>query len=78
MPRYPLSGITSLSQLTIDADKDWNLKGISDIKEIVLGMTTGDIAYHNGTKLVKISVGPLSSELITKGPALPPVWGWVA
>lgn len=76
MPRYPLSGITNLSQLTIDADKDWNLKGISDIKELVLGMVIGDIVYRDGTKLVKLSPGPIGTELLTKGPTYPPKYGF--
>lgn len=70
-------GVSKLSQLNIDADKVWMDKGISSIKEIALGMTKGDIVYHDGTRLVKLSPGPNTSELITQGPTHPPKWGWV-
>lgn len=69
-------GITSLSQLIIDADKDWNLMGMSDIKEVVLGMVIGDIVYHDGTKLVKLSPGALGTELVTEGLGYPPKWSF--
>ena len=73
-----LKGITRLSQIEVDVDKDWAGMGISNIKEVVAGMAVGDIIYHDGVKIAKLSPGPLSSELITKGPTHPPVWGWVA
>ncbi len=73
-----VKGITRLSQIQIDADKDWAGMGISNIREVVAGMGVGDIIYHDGTKIVKLLLGPLGSELITKGPTHPPVWGWIA
>ncbi|GAJ23279.1 unnamed protein product, partial [marine sediment metagenome] len=39
-----LKGITKISELEIDADKDWDGKGISNIKEIAEAMATGHIA----------------------------------
>jgi hypothetical protein len=71
-------GITKLSQLTIDADKAWAAMGISNIKEVVAGMAEGDMIYHDGTKIVKITPGAASTELITKGPTHPPEWGFIA
>lgn len=71
-----VGGISKLSQLTIDADKIWLDKGISNIKEIVLGMTIGDIAFFDGTRLVKLSPGPLGSELKTKGPGHDPIYSF--
>ncbi len=73
-----VKGITRLSQIQIDADKDWAGMGISNIKEVVASMAAGDIIHHDGAKIVKLSPGPLGSELITKGPTHAPVWGWVA
>ncbi len=70
-------GITKLSELTIDTDKVWLDMGISQIKEIALGMTEGDILYHDGTRLVKLSPGITSSELKTLGPGHNPYWGFV-
>lgn len=72
-------GITKLSELTIDADKIWLDKGISSIKELALGMTRGDILYHDGTRLVKLSPGAaIGSELMTMGLGHNPYWGFVA
>ncbi len=71
-------GITKLSELTIDADKTWAATGISNIKEIVAGMAEGDMIYYDGAKLVKITPGVISSELLTKGPSHPPEWGFIA
>lgn len=73
-----IKGATKLSELEIDVDRDWGLKGISNIREIVTGMSAGDIVYHDGAKLVKLSPGPVSSELITLGPGQNPKWGWIA
>lgn len=71
-----VGGITKLSQLQIDADKIWLDKGISNIKEIVLAMTKGDIVFHDGTRLVKLSPGVLGSELKTKGPGANPIYSF--
>lgn len=72
-----VGGITKLSQLTIDAGKVWAGMGISNIKEIALGMTRGDILYHDGTKLVKLSPGPIvGSQLKTKGVSAPPIYSF--
>ena len=38
-------GITKLSELTIDADKDWQQKGITNIKEIASSMAQGDMVF---------------------------------
>jgi hypothetical protein len=68
------AGITALSQLQIDADKDWATQGISNIKEVVAGMAAGDIIHHDGTKLAKLSPGQKDTELFTLGPGHDPVW----
>jgi hypothetical protein len=70
------SAVTALSGLTIDVDKNWLAFGISNIKEVVAGMATGDITYHDGTKLVKLSPGVIGTCLKTKGPAFPPIWSY--
>ena len=71
-----IKGVTKISELTIDTDKIWLDKGISNIKEIVLGMTKGDIAFHDGTKLVKLSPGPLGTQVKTKGPGADPIYSF--
>jgi len=71
-------GIHRLSQLDIDSDKDWALKGISNIAEVVAGMVKGDLVYYDGTQLTKITIGAVNEELVSQGPLHPPKWGYVA
>ena len=61
-------GITKLSELEIDTDKDWNSKGIFNLKELDAGMGKGDIVYHNGTRLAKLSPGTIGDELTSRDP----------
>ena len=71
-------GVSKWSQVVIDADKDMGGFGLSDLKEIALGMNVGDILCYNGTlnKLAIVSPGPMSTELLTKGTTFPPVWSY--
>lgn len=47
------AGITKLSELEIDVDKDWNTKKISNIAEVSIG----DIVFKNGFRLTEIENG---------------------
>jgi len=67
-------GITKLSQLLIDADKNWAGMGISQIKEVVAGMVIGDIAQHDGVRLAKLSPGVASYVLTSEGPGNLVTW----
>ncbi|MDD5510606.1 MAG: hypothetical protein PHI12_07350 [Dehalococcoidales bacterium] len=60
-------GVTTLSALTIDADKDWVLKGISNLKEVVAGMVTGDLIQFDGVGINILSPGPIGTILTTNG-----------
>ena len=61
-------GITKLSELTIDADKNWAAMGISNIKELAAAMQKGDFLYKGpGGILVKLSPGPIGDELTSQG-----------
>lgn len=68
------AGITKLSELEIDADKDWDGKGISNIKEIAEAMAIGHIIQHNGTKLVKLQPGAANLVLTSEGPGKAVLW----
>jgi len=70
------AGITRLSELIIDGDKDWAGRGISNLREAAAGMNVGDILYHDGTRLVRLTPGPMGTQLLTKGHTLPPSWGY--
>jgi hypothetical protein len=49
-------GITKLSQLQIDANKDWQAKEIQNLKAIVAGMTKGDMVYRGDSVLQKLAL----------------------
>jgi hypothetical protein len=52
-----------LSELTIDTDKPWESKGITNIKELAEGMNRGDLVFFDGTGLTKITPGPIGTML---------------
>jgi hypothetical protein len=55
--------VHKLSELTIDTDKPWELKGITNIKELAQGMNRGDLVFFNGTGLTTITPGPIGTML---------------
>lgn len=67
-------GITKLSELTIDADKDWQVKGITNLKQVAAAMDTGDLAVRNGPVLVRFVPGNVGNVLISAGPGHLPTW----
>ena len=68
------AGISRLSELQIDADKGWNGKGISSLKELALNMQRGDIIYRGLSGLVKLTPGPIGFELTSNGPGHEVEW----
>ena len=70
-----VKGVARLSQLQIDADKVWNLKGISNLKELALGMVQGDLLVHDGTKIIRLAAGNPNYVLTSDGPGLLIKWG---
>jgi len=68
------AGITKLSELEIDADKDWNGRGITSLKELAAGMGKGDALVHDGSVLVKVSPGDIGDEFTSGGPGHMPGW----
>ncbi len=68
-------GITKLSELNIDADKDWQVKGISNLKELALGMIQGDLIVRGGGGvLVRLPAGVANLVLTSGGPGVIPSW----
>ncbi len=74
MPRFPVAGITKLSELTIDADKDWQAKGISNIKQLAAAMAQGEVVYRGAAVMEKLAVGAVGEFLQSQGAAANPVW----
>lgn len=73
-PQGVAGGIRKLSELEIDIDKDWLGFGISNLKEIVAAMITGDLAVHNGAKLIRFAAGQANYVVTSQGPGKLPVW----
>jgi len=67
-------GITKLSELTIDADKDWQAKGISNLEEVALGMTKGDFGVRGDVILKRLQPGSIGYILTSAGPLHIPSW----
>ena len=67
-------GITKLSELIIDADKNWQVKGITNLKEVATAMAKGDFAVRNNTILARFAPGPVGQVLISGGPGNLPAW----
>lgn len=73
-------GVAKLSELEIDQDKDWNLRGIFNLKEVVLNMAFADMIYRGGVVLAPVlkslGSGYSGQVLHTAGHAASPFWDW--
>lgn len=67
-------GITKLSQLEIDADKDWQTKGIFNLLELASSMQKGDMLVRSDNTIVKITPGSPGTRFTTQGPGALPTW----
>jgi hypothetical protein len=67
-------GIRLLSELKIDADKDWRAKGISNLKELASGMPLGSIVQSNSALLERLDPGSDGYVLTSQGPGKRVVW----
>ncbi len=67
-------GISRLSELTIDADKNWQAQGISNIKELALGMAKGDLLVRGDSILQRLQPSTLGHVLTSAGPLHIPSW----
>jgi len=69
-----VKGVTKISELEIDVDKNWAGKGISNIKAIAEAMDIGDLAEHDGTKLARRFPGAIHYVLTSQGPGHSLIW----
>ena len=67
-------GIRRLSELDIDANKDWQGKGITNLAGIAAGMGIGHIAQHNGSVLETLAPGSLNYVMTSQGLGHLVVW----
>lgn len=69
------AGITRLSQLEIDADKDWAGYGMFNLKELAPGMGKGDILQRGDSGMLeKLSAGAIGFEMTSNGPGQEVEW----
>lgn len=66
--------VALLSEMEIDADKDWQGFGITNLKELAAGMQTGDTIAYNGAGLVKLSPSSIGDELTSGGAGHATTW----
>jgi len=68
-------GVSKLSQIGIDIDKDWNGKGISNIKELALGMIQGDLIVKGPEGVLsRLPPGVANTVLTSNGGGAVPSW----
>jgi len=67
-------GITKLSELEIDTDKDWQSRGITNLGGVAAGMAVGHVVQRNGGKLQTLAPGPAHTVLTSEGPGHLVVW----
>lgn len=64
--------VKKLSELEIDADKDWQGHGISNLKEVTASMVKGD--QPKGGTLGRLVPGNAGDVLTSQGPGNEPTW----
>jgi len=71
-----MRGVAMLSQLEIDANKDWQAREITNLKTIAGAMGHGDIAFRGAGVLERLvaDAGKGYNFLKSRGPGLSPVW----
>lgn len=63
-----------LSELEIDVDKDWQAKGITNVKQVATLMSKGDLVAKDTTIMVRIAAGPDGYVLTSRGAGKLPTW----
>ena len=65
---------TSLSELEIDTDKDWQGLRITSLKELAIGMQKGDLLIFDGTRMTKSTPGTVGTVLTGHDIGADPTW----
>ncbi len=69
------NAVSRLSQLSIDADKDWGGKAITNLKGLAASMTQGDLFFRGLASIQRLPPGVAGQFLITRGAGANPEWG---
>ena len=67
-------GISKLSELEIDADKDWQARGITNCGGLAAGMAIGHILQHNGSILETLPPAVANYVLTSQGAGHKVIW----
>ena len=67
-------GISKLSELEIDADKDWQGYGVTNLAHLASGMTRGSLLVHDGSVLTAVPAGTIGDEFTSNGLGHTPEW----
>jgi hypothetical protein len=67
------AGISRLSELEIDADKDWVGYGITNIVYLAAGAAKGDMPIED--IMTNLTPGTIGKPLTSQGPGVLPTWG---
>jgi len=66
--------VFKLSELEIDADKNWEGFGITELKELDSAMARGEVVINNGTRIQKIIPGSVGTMLMAHDIGNNPTW----
>ena len=66
------AGISRLSELEIDTDKDWSEFGITDIAYLAVGVSKGDMPIKD--IMANLTPGTIGKPLTSQGPGALPTW----
>lgn len=72
----PPAPVTKLSEVVVDADKNWLVFGITSLKELAAGMNKGDMVISDGTQLIILHPGSIGTNLIAHEVGNMPTWGY--
>jgi len=72
----PQAPVDRISQVTVDCDKDWGTFGITELAGLAAAMDTGDIILFDGTRLVKLTPGPIGTCLLAHDWGNMLAWGY--
>ena len=68
------AGISRLSELAIDADKDWGGHAVTGLSHLAEGMARGSLLVHDGERLVALPGGSIGHELTACDETALPAW----
>jgi len=72
----PTFTANKLSEIDIDADKDWQAFGITDLKQLAEAMAKGDMLFFDGTRLVKLTTDSIGKMLTAQDMGNDPIWSY--